>query len=148
MTSKADFTEQEWDMVLEGPPSAAMIVITSHHGGTLRETFSMAKTYAETRQEHGHSELLDELVAAKPEIDHTRYSSPEELTEHSLQHIREAIALVEAKATPPEVAEYRQFILNLSDRVAKAHKEGDVEISESERAAITSITEAVQSPSA
>jgi hypothetical protein len=148
MTSKAEFTEQEWDMVLEGPPSAAMIVITSHHGGTLRETFSMAKTYAETRQEHGHSELLDELVAAKPEIDHTRYSGPEELTEHSLQHIRDAIALVEAKATPPELAEYRQFILNLSDRVAKAHKEGDVEVSETERAAIASITEAVQAASA
>ncbi|HWK17857.1 MAG TPA: hypothetical protein VNR66_10435 [Solirubrobacteraceae bacterium] len=148
MTSKADFTEQEWDMVLEGPPSAAMIVITSHHGGTLRETFSMAKTYAETRQEHGHSELLDELVAAKPEIDHTRYSTPEELSEHSLQHIRDANALVEAKATPPELAEYRQFILNLSDRVAKAHKEGDVEVSEAERAAIASITEALEAPSA
>jgi hypothetical protein len=148
MTSKADFTEQEWDMVLEGPPSAAMIVITSHHGGTLRETFSMAKTYAETRQEHGHSELLDELVAAKPEIDHARYSTPEELSEHSLQHIRDAIALVEAKATPPELAEYRQFILNLSARVAKAHKEGDVDVSEAERAAIASITEAVGAPSA
>ncbi len=148
MTSKADFTEQEWDMVLEGPPSAAMIVITSHHGGTLRETFSMAKVYAETRQEHGHSELLDALVAAKPEIDHTRYHTPEELAEHSLQHIRDAIALVAAKATPPEVAEYRQFILNLSQRVAKAHKEGDVEVSETERAAIASISEAVEAPSA
>ena len=70
------------------------------------------------------------------------------MAEHSLQHIRDAIALVEAKATPPEVAEYRQFILNLSDRVAKAHKEGDVEVSDSERAAIAAITEAVEAPSA
>jgi hypothetical protein len=27
----------------------------------------------EARQQHGASELLDEIVAAKPAIDHTRY---------------------------------------------------------------------------
>ena len=43
MTTKADFTPQEWDLVLEGPPSAGMIVITAQRGGTLRETVSMAK---------------------------------------------------------------------------------------------------------
>ena len=79
MTTKADFTPEEWDLVLEGPPSAGMIVITAQRGGTIRETFSMAKAYAEARQHHGQSELLDEIVAAKPEIDHTRYGSPEEL---------------------------------------------------------------------
>ena len=73
MTTKADFTEQEWEVVLEGPTSAGMLVITAQRGGTLRETISMAKAYAEARQQHGQSELLDAIVAAKPEIDHTRY---------------------------------------------------------------------------
>jgi hypothetical protein len=29
MTGKADFTPQEWELVLEGPPSAGMIVLTA-----------------------------------------------------------------------------------------------------------------------
>ena len=69
MTAKADFTAEEWKEILEAPPSAAMMVITAQRGGTIRETFSMAKAYAETRKQHGKSELLDEIVAAKPEID-------------------------------------------------------------------------------
>jgi len=77
MTGKADFTPQEWELVLEGPPSAGMIVVTAQRGGTIRETLAIAKAYVEARQQHGESELLDEIVAAKPEVDHTRYHSLE-----------------------------------------------------------------------
>jgi hypothetical protein len=97
MTTKADFTPQEWELVLEGPPSAGMIVIAAQRGGMLRETVSMAKAYVEARQQHGQSELLDEIVAAKPKLDHTRYRSPEELKEHSLGHLRGAVALLQGK---------------------------------------------------
>ena len=67
MTAKADFSEQDWSTVLEGPPSAGMIVLTAAHGGTFKETFAIGKAYAEARQRHGESELLDEIVSAKPE---------------------------------------------------------------------------------
>jgi len=116
MTAKADFTPQEWELVLEGPPSAAMIVITAQRGGTLRETVSIAKAYAEARQHHGQSELLDEIVAAKPAIDHTRYHSLDELKGHSLGHLRDAIALLEKRATPQELDDYKHFIVNLATR--------------------------------
>lgn len=139
MTTKADFTAQEWDVVLEGPPSAGMIVITSQRGGTIRETFSMARAYAEARQHHGQSELLDEIVAAKPEIDRTRYGSPAELSDHALQHIRDAVALLEGKAEPAELAEYRSFVVTLAERVARAHSEGEEPVSENERSAIEAI---------
>ena len=49
----------------------------------------------------------DEIVAAKPELDHTRYQSVEELKSHGLQHLRDAVAVLEQKATPDEVEEYR-----------------------------------------
>ena len=79
MTGKADFTQQEWELVLEGPPSAGMIVVTAQRGGTIRETLAIARAYVEARKQHGESELLDEIVAAKPELDHTRYHSVAEL---------------------------------------------------------------------
>ena len=112
----------------------------------LRETVSMAKTYAEARQHHGQSELLDEIVAAKPAIDHTRYGSLEELKEHCLAHLRDAVALLEDKATPQELDEYKHFILNLADKVADAHREGhggEESVSEAERAAIATIAQAL-----
>jgi hypothetical protein len=145
MTTKADFTPQEWDQVLEGPTSAGMIVITAQRGGTLRETVSMARAYAEARQHHGKSELLDEIVAAKPEIDHTRYGSLQELREHSLGDLRDAVALLAAKAQPQELDDYRGFILNLAEKVAHAHRDrgGEDGVSDSERAAIAEIEEAL-----
>jgi hypothetical protein len=94
MTTKAAFSPEEWKIVLEGPSTAGMIVITAGHGGMFRETIAMSKAYAEARAQHGESELLDEIVAAKPEVDHTRYHSPEELRDAGLGHIRDAVALL------------------------------------------------------
>jgi hypothetical protein len=146
MTTKADFTEQEWKLVLEGPTSAGMIVITAQRGGALRETVSMAKAYAEARQQHGQSELLDGIVAAKPEIDHTRSHSPDELKERSLANLRDAVALLDGKATPQELDEYKRFIVNLADKVARAHREGgrgEDPVSDTEKTAIATIVEAL-----
>ena len=140
MTAKADFTPEEWTVVLEGPPSAGLIVITAQRGGTFRETYSMAKAYTEARQDHGASELLDEIVSAKPHVDHTRYSSPDELKQAGLQRVRDAVALLEAKATPEEVEDYRRFAVTLAEKVANAHREGgDSAMSDAERAAIEEI---------
>jgi hypothetical protein len=147
MTGKADFSEQEWDVVLQGPPSAGMIVVTAQRGGTFRETIAMAKAYAEARQHHGQSELLDEIAAAKPEIDHTRFHSVEELREHGLQHLRDAMALVQGKATADETDQYRRFVLTLADKVANAHREGGVSVSPAEQAAIDEISAALGEPS-
>jgi hypothetical protein len=140
MTGKADFTQEEWQLVLEGPPSAGMIVVTAQRGGTFRETIAIAKAYAEARQHHGESELLDEIVSARPELDHTRYHSFDELKEHGLQHLRDAVELLERKATPEEVKDYKGFVLNLADKVANAHREGGDTVSPAERAAIEEIT--------
>ena len=146
MTGKADFTQQEWNLVLEGPPSAGMIVLTAQRGGTIRETFAIAKAYVEARQQHGESELLDEIVAAKPELDHTRYHSVEELKQHGLQHLRDAVEVLERTATPGEVEGYRRFVLTLADKVASAHREGGASLGEAERAAIAEISTSLGNP--
>ena len=146
MTGKADFTQEEWDIILEGPPSAGMIVVTAQRGGTFRESIAIGRAYVEARQQHGESQLLDEIVAAKPERDHTRYHSVEELKQGGLQHLRDAVGLLERKATPEEVEDYRRFVLNLADKVAKAHREGGEQISDAEQAAIDEISASLGAP--
>ena len=101
MTGKSDFTEEEWKTVLEAPPSAGLLVIASDRGGSIRESFSMAKAYTEARKDHGDSELLDEVVSAKPEADHTRYHSPEELKEGTRKHITDAVELLNVQEIHP-----------------------------------------------
>ena len=143
MTTKAAFSPEEWKVVLEGPPAAGLIVITAAHGGTFRETIAMSKAYGETRAEHGDSELLDEIVSAKPKVDHTRYHSPEELRDSGLGHLRDAMALLETKATAEERDDYRRFVVSLANKVAAAHREHGESVSPAEAAAIQQITEAL-----
>jgi hypothetical protein len=125
-----------------------MIVITAQRGGTIRESFSMAKAYTEARTEHGASQLLDEIVSAKPEVDRSRHSSLDELKADFLKHLRDAVALLEEKATPEEVDDYRRFILTVANRAAEAHREGFLglsgeRVSDAERQAISEIAGAV-----
>jgi hypothetical protein len=143
MTTKEAFSPEEWKVVLEGPPTAGLIVITAAHGGMWRETVAMSKAYVEARGQHGESELLDEIVAAKPQIDHTRYHSAEELKAGGLGHLRDAAALLESKATAEERDDYGRFVLNLANKVAAAHREGGQSVSPAEAAAIQEIAAAL-----
>ena len=134
MTGKADFTPEEWELVREGPPTAALVAITAEKGGSFRESWALAKAYTEARQAHGESELLDALVGEKPDL--KRYKTPEELDAQGLGRLTEAVALLEQKATAAEVDSYRKFALDVAQRVAEAHKEGGQPVSDAEGAAI------------
>src|SRR6185369_15334335 len=100
---KAQFTEQEWDLVLSGPPMAGIIVAMADKGGMMRETIAIAKAYGEARKEHGRSELLDEIVSVKPERDHTKFHSYDELKRHGLQVLQDALATLDGKASADEI---------------------------------------------
>ena len=143
MTAKSDFTEQEWDTVLKGPPAAGMIVATAARGGTFKESIAIAKSYTEARQQHGASELLDAVVSAKPEVEHHMYHSYDELKSAGLEHVRDAVQVLQGKATPDEVNDYRRFVLTLSDHVANAHREHGTAVSDEEKTAIADITNAL-----
>jgi hypothetical protein len=141
MTSKTDFTDTEWELVREAPPTAGMVAATASSGGSFRESWALAKAFTEARQHHGQSELLDALVAERPHP--KRYHSPAELEEQGLARIREAVELVGQKSTPEELDAYRQFTIGVAERVAAAHKEGGDAVSSGEQAALAKIKSAL-----
>ena len=143
MTTKAEFTEQEWDKVLSGPPMAGMIVAMADRGGMLRETFAISKAYGEARRQHGKSELLDEIVTAKPERDHTRFHSYDELKRHGEQLLQDAVATLAGKATADEVEDYRKFVLTLARRTAERHNEHGTHVSAAEQHALDDLAVAL-----
>jgi hypothetical protein len=138
MAAKTDFSPEEWKQLVEAPTVAGMIVLTAASGGTFKETFALARAYADARQHHGASQLLDELVAEKPGFDRHRYGSPQELHDEGLQHLGQAGALLRAKA-PEDLPAYTEFVLAVAAKVAAAHKEGGQEVSPPEQAALDEI---------
>jgi hypothetical protein len=143
VTGKSAFSEEEWKAILEAPSIAGMIVLTAESGGSFRESFALAKAYAEARQQHGEGELLDEVVSAKPQFDRHRYGSTEALESDGPQRLREAVAALESKATPEEVEAYRGFVVSVARRVAEAHKEHGEEIGPGEQAALERVGESL-----
>lgn len=150
MTSKADFTTEEWELLREAPSTAGMIVITADRGGQFRESVAMAKAYVEARKEHGDSQLLDELVAAGPKVDHERFKSAEGRKEYGLGQLNQAAELLASKASRQELDEYRGFVNGLSRRAAAATKGGifrraKKQISDAEQGALDDIAYALES---
>ena len=145
MTTQAAFTEEEWKLILEGPAGAGFTVIMAQRGGTFRETIAMAKSYVEAQKQLGGSELIDAIVANKPKVDRKHNHSYEELRDHTVGELKDAVVLLNAKATPEEVADYKKFVVTVATHAAEAHKEKGNEdpISEAEQAALAAISEAL-----
>jgi hypothetical protein len=141
MTAKADFTTEEWQEVLEGPPAAGLMIAASQRGGSFRESFSIAKAYTDARQEHGASQLLDDIVGEKPHVERPHARSADELKQQALEQLHRSLALVEAKATPEETDQFKHFVVGLAAKVAEAHREGFLgftgeRVSDAEREAV------------
>jgi hypothetical protein len=155
MTKRADFNAEEWATVVNGPLYAGMRVIAADRGGTMRETLAMGRVYQAARERHGESELLDELLKSPPSIDpeHMRELGGD-VTAIAPQQLRDAMSVLEAKATPGEVDAYKKFVMTVAQAAAGAHKEGGIlgiggqQISDAENQALDEISVALGSPPA
>jgi hypothetical protein len=143
MTTKAAFSPSEWQLVLEGPPTAGLLVITASHGGMFRESIAMSKAYAEARAQHGESELLDEIVAERPRMERGKVHNPEELRDQGIDCLRDVTTLLGHKASVEERDDYRRFVLTVANKVAAAHREEGKQVSPAEEQAIADITTAL-----
>jgi hypothetical protein len=137
MTGKADFTDEEWKLLCEGPATAGMVAFTASTGESVRENWALAQSYAEAREQHGESELLDALVADQPPME--RHDSSEELERRRLDRLTEAVLVLEQKATRGEIHGYKRFTLNVAASVAEAHREEIAGVTPEEREAIEKI---------
>jgi hypothetical protein len=155
MTKKADFNAEEWSTVVEGPLYAGMRVVAADRGGTLRESLALGRVYQEARARHGQSELLDELVESPPSIDANRVrEAGGNIGAVASERLRDAMRIIEEKATPEETDAYKTFVMTVAQAAAGAHKEGGFlgiggkEISDAENQALDEISTALGTPPA
>jgi hypothetical protein len=149
MTQKADFNAEEWSLILEAGPTAAMIVIRSNKGGTIRESLSIGKSYAAEQQNADSTELLAAIVADRPELDTKRYTDPSDVETVGMQRVRGAVDTVEQKGTTLEVEDFKRFLYAVARHAAEAHKEGGflgiggTRVSEAEAEALQRLADAI-----
>jgi hypothetical protein len=140
MASKTDFTEDEWETMRKGVTGAGMLVSIGDRDftDTFGEVGALTKHLSQEREQSG-SQLVRELTAGRPS-GFGLTASPQEVETKTLEALRSATAILEAKA-PDEAGAYRQLVLDVADSVASA-KGG---VKPGETGALEKIKEAVGS---
>jgi hypothetical protein len=154
MTTKADYTTEEWDILLQAPPNAAMYVITADMSvmGALKEVKALSKALKKPSAPAAAQGLVDALVADiqeksknKESVETQEVQESEEAREQNRQGLQQAAALLDAKCSPEEAAGFKQWLLDVAEAVAEADKEGShfgfggVRVTDKEKAAMAEI---------
>lgn len=137
MTTKADFSADEWKSLRTGLLGAAMFVSLSDRDftDTFGEVGVMTK-YLQDMQMAGSTDLMREL-AHEHGNPFGLTSSPDKVRAETLASLKSATATLTAKA-PDEVEPYRDFVTKLAKAVAMA-KSGESAV---ETAALAQINQA------
>ena len=137
MTTQAAFTPQEWTLLRTVPALVASGVAAADPGGifaSMKEAFAGMKGMFDLLQQGAGVELLQAILADKsrPDLPDVKAMMGEGSSEQQmanlkanvLDRIKEAEALVAAKATAEEAQAYRQMLMAVASRTAEASKEG------------------------
>jgi hypothetical protein len=134
MTSRADFTDEEWARLGRAPLLAGLAVSLSDPGGpleTVKESRAALNTVLEAQRERSFGEFVQSVaddVAAKARRRENPLAgfAPDRRRAHEaiLEELRSVYALLVEKAAPEDVDDFREWIRIASQRAAMAAKEG------------------------
>jgi hypothetical protein len=148
MTSKASFTEDEWDRVLRAPMVAGMAITIADPGGPIEISKEMMATLRAATVPPSQEELLaavalDIQAMVQQKQNPARNFKPTSAATAGteiLDELRAVDAIVAEKATPEETQAFRGWLLMAAQAAADAAKEGGfmgfgaVQVSEGEQA--------------
>jgi hypothetical protein len=162
MTTKADFTDEEWTRLARAPLVAGMAISFADPGGpieALKESMASLKTITEVAQTGGDGELVDTLAKdvtakAKQRQNPLAGFKPRGAMagEEILDELRAVNGIVTEKATPEEAEAFRQWLLEAAERSANAAKEGGFlgfnaqRVSEGEQKMLDKLGEVLSAP--
>lgn len=160
MAKKADFTSEEWQLILSMPQVASLylaLASPSNPLGLAQELIASTKVIVETLKTSSGNELMDavgadirEKVEKRERLEPPLKTSNDlnQMKAQCLQACREVAALLSQKA-PAEAQAYKQWVYQAAYNSANAAKEGGVfgiggeRMSEAESAALQEIATAL-----
>jgi hypothetical protein len=134
MTSKSEFSNEEWTRLKRAPFVAGMAISFADPGGPIelvKETAATLKTVREAAASGGRGELVD-AVAKDAVADAQRRESPLRdfkpkgalAVQEIVEELSEVNRLVSEKASPEEADAYREWLRAAAQEAANAAKEG------------------------
>ena len=134
MTSRNDFTDEEWARLERAPLIAGMAISLADPGGpieTAKETMASLRTILEAAQAGGQVELVDAVAKDAAEKARRRENPLGDFKprgalagQEILDELRAVNLLLTQKATDEEAEAFRQWLLAAAQRAADAAKEG------------------------
>jgi hypothetical protein len=132
MSTKADFTDSEWETLRRAPMAAGMAITFADPGGPIevvKETSAVLKLV--TAESAAREDLVGEIARHVRELAQQRKSplgdfKPRGATaaKDILDELARAAAIVTEKGTPEEAEAFRAWLLECAKRAAEAAKEG------------------------
>jgi hypothetical protein len=128
MTSRQDFTDEEWTRIRRAPLVAGVAISLADPGGPIevaKETIATLRsaTLPPSQEQLLASVALDVQALAQHQQNPLGDFKPRS-GQQVLEELRVVNELVTAKATPEEVAAFRRWLLAAAQAAADAAKEG------------------------
>jgi hypothetical protein len=162
LTTKADFSEEEWVRLRRAPFVAGMAISLADPGGPIeavKESAAALKTVMEAGQQAGKGEFVDAVAADAAAQLRERHNPLADFKpkgalagEEILEELRVANKIVTEKASAEEADGYREWLMTAAQRAADAAKEGGFmgfgaeRVSEGEQRMLDKLRETLAAP--
>lgn len=148
MTTKDDFTSQEWVRIRRAPYVAGMAISLADPGGPIEMTKETMASIRSATNPSSREQLLTEVALDLQAMAQSRHNPMGDFKpttgalagQQVLDELRAVNEIVAAKATPQEAAAFAGWLLATAKAAAEAAKEGGfmgfraVQVSEGEQA--------------
>lgn len=143
MTTRADFDEAQWEILVQAPRCAAMGVVVVDFGlvDFAKEAAVMVRFGQQAQAMYAHNTLIQDVLAETTSPEQStgwhlpwralapgaggggRYG-PARIADQLLAKLEAAVALLDERAEAAEAREFKEFLFSYADRVARASGEG------------------------
>jgi hypothetical protein len=132
MTSKSDFSEDEWARVVRAPFVAALAVSLSDPGGPIEAGKEQMAAIRSTTQPPSREELLTDVALdvqgmtqrREHPLKGYRPADGGDPREALLEELHATRAVIESKATAEEATAFNRWVVDVAQAAADAAKEG------------------------
>jgi hypothetical protein len=153
MTTKSDFTDEEWTRVLRAPFVAGMAISLADPGGPIEMSKETMTTMKSATNPPTREQLLTEIALDIQSMTQQRQSPISGFKPQAAQQILDELGavseIVSTKATAEEAAAFKQWLLTTAQAAADAAKEGGfmgfgaVQVSEGEQKMLDQVRAAI-----
>ena len=131
MTTKSDFTEEEWAAVLRAPIVAGMAISIADPGGPIEVTKELMATLRAVTDPTTETELVKSISQEIAELTRQKKNPAGDFKpkgpvpgQQVLDEVERVARIVRAKATPEEADAFGAWLMTVARQAADAAKEG------------------------